>query len=237
MKDYKRLINRKKVPAHIAIIMDGNGRWAKKNSVPRSEGHRQGAEIIEPIIDAAIDIGIKAVSLYAFSTENWLRPRTEILSLWKLLDHFFKTKIDTIKAKGIRITHSGLRERLPMPTMNTIRHAMHQTRNNKKLVLNFCLNYGGRQDIIQAVNKWAGGRGRGKISARQLEKNLLTAGLPAVDMMIRTGGEYRISNFLIWQIAYAELFFIDVLWPDFRPHHFYQAIYEYQNRERRFGGL
>ncbi|MBN2158914.1 MAG: di-trans,poly-cis-decaprenylcistransferase [Spirochaetes bacterium] len=238
MKDYKRLINRKKVPAHIAIIMDGNGRWAKKNSLTRSEGHRQGAEIIEPLMDAAIDMRIKVVSLYAFSTENWLRPRTEILSLWKLLDYFFRSKIDMIRNKGIRIKHSGLQERLPRSTLNTIRHAEHETRSNNKLVLNFCLNYGGRQDILQAVNRWAGRRrGSGKITARQLEGNLLTAGLPPVDLMIRTGGEYRISNFLIWQLAYAELFFTDVLWPDFRPHHLYQAIYEFQNRERRFGGL
>jgi undecaprenyl diphosphate synthase len=238
MKDYKRLINRKNVPSHIAIIMDGNGRWAKKKSLSRSEGHKRGADAIEPIMDAAIEIGIQAVSLYAFSTENWMRPRTEVLSLWKLLDYFFNKKIDTIKAKGIRIRHSGLLDRLPPSTVKTIHHAVDETSNNRKLILNFCLNYGGRQDIVQAVNRWLDGRNpREPISVKKIEKHLLTADMPAVDLMIRTGGECRISNFLIWQVAYAELVFLDVLWPDFKPYHLYKAIHEYQKRERRFGGL
>jgi undecaprenyl diphosphate synthase len=238
MKDYKRLINRKSVPSHIAIIMDGNGRWAKKKSLPRSEGHKCGADAIEPVMDAAIEIGIRAVSIYAFSTENWMRPRTEVLSLWKLLDYFFDKKIDTIKAKGIRISHSGFLDRLPPSTIKTIRNAVNVTRNNKRLILNFCLNYGGRQDVIQAVNRWLDGRNpRELISMKKLEKHLLTADLPSVDLMIRTGGEYRISNFLIWQLAYAELVFLDVLWPDFKPYHLYKAIQEYQKRERRYGGL
>ncbi|OHD66330.1 MAG: di-trans,poly-cis-decaprenylcistransferase [Spirochaetes bacterium RBG_13_51_14] len=238
MKDYKRIINRKDVPAHIAIIMDGNGRWAKKKSLPRSEGHRRGAEIIEPLMDAAIDLGIRIVSLYAFSTENWSRPSTEILSLWKLLDHFFNAKLDSIKSKGIRVEHSGILKRLPALSIQAIRNAVKETRENRTLVLNFCLNYGGRQDIVQAVNRWLERRGTGeKMTMRKLERHLFTAGLPSVDLVIRTGGEYRVSNFLVWQIAYAELFFTDVLWPDFRPAHLYQAIYEYQQRERRFGGL
>jgi undecaprenyl diphosphate synthase len=238
MKDYKRFIDRKNVPSHIAIIMDGNGRWAKKKSLSRSEGHKRGADAIEPITDAAIEIGIRAVSLYAFSTENWMRPRIEVLSLWKLLDYFFYKKIDIIKAKGIRVMHSGFLNRLPPSTVKTIHNAVNETRNNKKLILNFCLNYGGRQDIIQAVNRWMDGRNPSeKISMKQLEKHLLTSDMPAVDLMIRTGGEYRISNFLIWQLAYAELVFMDVLWPDFKPNHLYKAIHEYQNRERRFGGL
>jgi undecaprenyl diphosphate synthase len=238
MKDYKRLIDKKKIPSHIAIIMDGNGRWAKKKSLPRSEGHKRGAEIIEPLMDAAIDIGIRAVSLYAFSTENWIRPRAEILTLWKLLDYFFNTKIDSIKAKGIRIRHSGFLDRLPGSSKRTIQNAVDATRENRKLVLNFCLNYGGRQDIVQAVNGWIDGRhSRERISAKDIEKGLLTAGLPDVDLLIRTGGEYRISNFLVWQVAYAELVFQDVLWPDFKPYHLYKAVYEYQQRERRFGGI
>lgn len=238
MKDYNRLINRKNVPSHIAIIMDGNGRWAKKKSLPRSEGHKRGADTIEPITDAAIEIGVRALSLYAFSTENWMRPRTEILSLWKLLDYFFNKKIDTIKAKGIQVRHCGFLDRLPPSTVKTIRNAVNETRNNKKLVLNFCLNYGGRQDITQAVNRWIEGRNpREQISMKKIEKNLLTADMPSVDLMIRTGGEYRISNFLIWQLAYAELVFMDVLWPDFKPYHLYKAVHEYQKRERRFGGL
>ena len=238
MKDYRALINRKDVPSHIGIIMDGNGRWARKKSLPRSEGHRRGAEVIEPLMDAALDLGVRAVSLYAFSTENWIRPRTEVVSLWKLLDYFFGEKIDTLKKRGIRIMHSGLTERLPRSTLKTIADAVEETRGNRRLVLNFCINYGGRQEIIGAVNRWLDTPGRGKrITARELEKRLYTAGLPPVDLMIRTGGEYRISNFLLWQIAYAELYFADVLWPDFRTGHLYKAIFEYQKRERRFGGL
>ena len=238
MKDYSRLIDKKRVPSHIAIIMDGNGRWAKKKSLSRSEGHRRGSEMIEPLMDAAIAMGIRAVSLYAFSTENWIRPKAEILGLWKLLDYFFNVKIDTLKAKGIRVMHSGFLDRLPGASKRNIQNAIDATRDNKKLVLNFCLNYGGRQDIVQAVNGWIEGRGpRERVSAKDIEKRLLTAGMPEVDLLIRTGGECRISNFLIWQIAYAELVFMDVLWPDFRPYHLYKAVYEYQQRERRFGGV
>jgi undecaprenyl diphosphate synthase len=238
MKDYKSLINKKKVPAHVAIIMDGNGRWARKKSLPRSEGHRRGAEIIEPLMDAAIGLGVRAVSLYAFSTENWRRPRPEVLSLWKLLDYFFKEKIDVLKAKGIRIRHSGLRDRLSSSSMRTIENAVRETSGNKGLILNFCLNYGGQQDIVHAVNDWLDDRKtRERLKLEDVEKRLFTAGMPPVDLMIRTGGESRISNFLIWQLAYAELMFMDVLWPDFRPHHLYKAIYEFQQRERRFGGL
>jgi undecaprenyl diphosphate synthase len=238
MKDYKRLIKKGDIPDHVAIIMDGNGRWAKQKSLPRSEGHRRGAEIIEPLMDAAIELGIRVVSLYAFSTENWLRPQTEIASLWELLDYFFKAKIDVIKSKGVRIKHSGLVAMLPSSTYTTIARAVNETRNNRRLILNFCVNYGGQQEIVHAVNSWLKGRRNSeKISTRKLEKNLFTWGLPPVDLVIRTGGEYRISNFLIWQIAYSELLFFYVLWPDFRTLHLYKAIYDYQQRERRFGGI
>ncbi|OHD69638.1 MAG: di-trans,poly-cis-decaprenylcistransferase [Spirochaetes bacterium RBG_16_49_21] len=226
------------IPSHVAVIMDGNRRWAKNKSLPRSEGHRRGAEVIEPLMDAAMDLGIKVVSLYAFSTENWMRPRTEIASLWKLLDYFFKAKIDVITSKGVRIKHSGLDAMLPASTYETIARAVDATRHNRRLILNFCVNYGGQQEIVHAVNSWLETRKGGeKISTGKLERNLFTAELPPVDLMIRTGGECRISNFLIWQIAYAELLFMDVLWPDFSPRHFYKSIYDYQQRERRFGGI
>ncbi len=238
MKDYRSLINKKKVPSHIAIIMDGNGRWAEKKSLPRSEGHKRGAEIIEPVMDAAIDLGVKAISLYAFSTENWRRPRAEVLSLWRLLDYFFKQKIGILKEKGIRVRHSGLSDRLSSASIKTIQNAILETRNNNRLILNFCLNYGGQQDIVHAVNGWLDDRAPGKrLTAKEIEKRLFTADMPRVDLMIRTGGESRISNFLIWQIAYAELMFMDVLWPDFKPAHLYKAVYEFQQRVRRFGGL
>ncbi|MBN2077364.1 MAG: di-trans,poly-cis-decaprenylcistransferase [Spirochaetes bacterium] len=238
MKDYGRLIRKKDVPAHVAIIMDGNGRWAKKRSLPRSEGHRRGAEIIEPLMDAAIVLGIKAVSLYAFSTENWLRPPSEVTGLWRLLEYFFREKIDIINGKGIRVKHSGFREKLPASTRRTIQEAVEKTGRNRGLVLNFCVNYGGRQEIVHAVNEWAGKRGNGeRLTPEKLEKHLFTSDLPPVDLLIRTAGEFRTSNFMVWQGAYAELVFMKVLWPDFRVRHLHRAIYEYQQRERRFGAL
>ncbi|HOD13296.1 MAG TPA: polyprenyl diphosphate synthase [Spirochaetota bacterium] len=231
-------MNKKKVPAHVAIIMDGNGRWAKKKSLSRAEGHRCGAEAIEPLMDAAISLGIKAISLYAFSTENWRRPRMEVLGLWKLLDYFFTNKIDVIKSRGIRVRHSGLQERLPASSLHTILRAVEETKRNRTLELNFCVNYGGRQDILNAVNRHLeSAKSGGPVTARDLEKGLFTAGMPDVDLLIRTGGEYRVSNFLLWQIAYSELIFMNVLWPDFKPRHLYRAVYEFQQRERRYGGL
>ncbi len=238
MKNYQSLIEPGMIPKHVAVIMDGNGRWAKKKSLPRREGHRMGAEVIEPLMDAAIGLGIRAVSLYAFSTENWQRPRSEVTALWELLEHFFTTKIDTIKEKDIRVKHSGMLKRLPPSSKRVINRACDETAGNKTLVLNFCLNYGGRQEIVSAVNQWLEkSKPKERISLKKLERHLYTSDLPEVDLLIRTSGEFRISNFLIWQLAYAELVFLDVLWPDFKPHHLYKSVYLYQQRERRFGAL
>jgi len=226
------------IPRHIAIIMDGNGRWAKSRSLPRIEGHRKGSDVIEPIVDNALELGIQAISLFAFSTENWTRPRPEVLGLWKLLEEFFNKKIEKIKSKGIRVKHSGSLKRLPPSTKKTIANAIEDTKNNKNLVLNFCLNYGSRQEIIDGVNTWIEKRKPSeKLTQKKLEKELFTSDLPEVDLLIRTSGEFRISNFMLWQLAYAELVFLDVLWPDFKPLHLYKAIYEFQNRDRRFGGI
>ena len=190
------------------------------------------------MVDAALGLGVRALTLYAFSTENWLRPDTEVSGLWSLLDVYFQKKIETIAAKGIRIMHSGSIDKIPAATRNNILNALDRTSKNNRLVLNFCLNYGGRQEIVNAVNRWLETReGSSPLEETDIEKNLYTSGLPDVDLMIRTSGEYRISNFLLWQIAYAELVFMDTLWPDFRPHHLYKAICMYQNRERRYGGI
>jgi undecaprenyl diphosphate synthase len=238
MKNYKSLIDPKRIPTHVAIIMDGNGRWAKKKSLPRIEGHRMGSEVIEPLMDTALSIGIKIVSLYAFSTENWARPKSEIEGLWSLLEYFFKSKIEKIKKKGIRIIHSGSLKNLPPTSRKIISSAIEETNKNRNVILNFCLNYGGRQEIVYAVNNWLEKKRTGeKLTVDKLDKYLYTSELPDVDLMIRTSGEFRISNFLLWQSAYAELVFLEVLWPDFKPYHLYKAIYEYQKRERRFGGL
>ncbi len=232
------MIDLSRVPGHVAIIMDGNGRWAKMRSLSRSEGHRMGAEAIEPLMDAAIELGISAVSLFAFSSENWSRPKAEVLGLWKLLEYFFTTKMDLLNQKGIKVVHSGSMKGLPPGSKKQFQKAIEVTRNNKKGTLNLCINYGSRQEIVTAVNQWLETRrGDEKLTMKRLEKNLFTAGLPDVDLLIRTSGEYRISNFLLYQLAYSELVFTDVLWPDFTPENLYEAIYEYQNRERRFGGI
>lgn len=238
MKNYKSLIDPERIPVHVAIIMDGNGRWAKKKSLPRIEGHRRGSEVIEPLMDTALSVGIKIVSLYAFSTENWARPKSEIEGLWSLLEYFFKSKIEKIKQKGIRIKHSGSLKNLPSTSRKIISSAIEETKNNSNIILNFCLNYGGRQEIVYAVNNWLEKKRRGeKLTIDTLDRYLYTSELQDVDLLIRTSGEFRISNFLLWQSAYAELVFLEVLWPDFKPYHLYKAIYEYQRRERRFGGL
>lgn len=238
MKNYKSLIDPERIPVHVAIIMDGNGRWAKRKSLPRIEGHRRGSEVIEPLMDTALSVGIKIVSLYAFSTENWARPKSEIEGLWSLLEYFFKSKIEKIKKKGIRIKHSGSLKNLPSTSRKIISSAIEETRSNSNIILNFCLNYGGRQEIVYAVNNWLEKKKSGeKLTIDKMDKYLYTSELPDVDLLIRTSGEFRISNFLLWQSAYAEMVFLEVLWPDFKPYHLYKAIYEYQRRERRFGGL
>ncbi len=238
MKDFKKLLKPDAIPRHIAIIMDGNGRWAERRNLPRLEGHRRGAEVVESLMDAALDLGIGVISLFAFSTENWSRPRSEVQGLWRIMEFFFKANIEKIKEKGIRLRHSGSLAHLPVSTRAIIERAVKETSRNRRIVLNFCLNYGARQEIVDAVNRWMRTRREGEaMNAARMDKNLYTAGLPDVDLLIRTSGEYRISNFLLWQSAYAELVFTKVLWPDFRPRHLYETIYEYQKRERRFGGL
>ncbi|TAL31761.1 MAG: di-trans,poly-cis-decaprenylcistransferase [Spirochaetes bacterium] len=237
-RDYQSLLDRTRIPSHVAIIMDGNGRWATRRGLSRLEGHRRGAQVVESLMDAALELGIKVVSLYAFSTENWSRPREEIRGLWKLLELFFESNIEKLKKRGIRVRHTGSEKHLPADTLEVIRRAVRDTRRNKKIVLNFCLNYGGRQEIVDAVNAWAAKRGDSeKMTAEKMRRHLYSPDLPDVDLLIRTSGEYRLSNFLLWQLAYAELVFVKVLWPDFGARHLYRTIYEYQNRERRFGGL
>jgi undecaprenyl diphosphate synthase len=236
---YKRKIDYTNIPKHVAIIMDGNGRWAKRRGLPRIEGHRRGAETIERCMDTAIELGINVVSLYAFSTENWSRPKEEINGLWNLLESFFEKKLNIIIEKGVQLRHSGSLNELPVNVQRIITEAVEKSKNNSTIILNLCLNYGGRHEIIHAVNDWIQKKPSNELSLTPeiFESYLYTKGLPDVDLLIRTSGEYRISNFLLWQIAYAELVFMKVLWPDFNEKHLYQAIYEYQHRERRFGGL
>ncbi|MDR3237318.1 MAG: di-trans,poly-cis-decaprenylcistransferase [Spirochaetia bacterium] len=238
MKDYKKELDASRIPGHIGIIMDGNGRWAETRSKSRGDGHKHGSEIIEPVMDACIELGVKAVSLYAFSMENWSRPKAEISGLWNLFEYFFNTKLDILVGKGIRVVHSGSLKRLPPKIKRLLADVVKKTAGNKKIFLNLCINYGGRQEIVDGVNNWLERRKDGEMfTMKKMEKHLYTAGLPETDLIIRTSGEYRISNFMLWQLAYAELVFTDILWPDFAARDLYKAIYDYQQRERRFGNI
>ena len=234
-----------RLPKHIAIILDGNGRWAKQRNLPRSEGHRQGGENLKKLIDVILELEIPYISLYTFSTENWKRPKSEIQSLWKLLKEFFTKYLEECKQKQICIKVSGDISKLPKASQEILNKAVQETKKNKRLLANFCINYGSQQEILRAVNqiiqiKIEQYKNTGKISdikIKEFEKHLYTYPLPSVDLLIRPGGEQRISNFLLWQCAYAELYFTDVLWPDFSREELLKALEWYSGRERRFGGL
>ena len=234
-----------RLPKHIAIILDGNGRWAKQRNLPRSEGHRQGGENLKKLIDVILELEIPYISLYTFSTENWKRPKSEIQSLWNLLQEFFTKYLEECKQKQICIKVSGDISKLPKASQEILNKAVQETKKNKRLLANFCINYGSQQEILRAVNqiiqiKIEQYKNTGKISdvkIKEFEKHLYTYPLPSVDLLIRPGGEQRISNFLLWQSAYAELYFTDVLWPDFSREELFKALEWYSGRERRFGGL
>ncbi|TGK10054.1 isoprenyl transferase [Leptospira fletcheri] len=234
---------RPKLPRHVAVIMDGNGRWATAKGLPRSQGHRAGADAIDRLMDASLSIGLENVSLYAFSTENWRRPITEIRSIFDLLVEYIESRLEPIAEKGIRILHSGSRKRLSAKVLSKIDKAIEVTRKNRNLTVNFCLNYGSQEELLSAFGKLLEDRqkkriGRGKpVSAKELEKYLYTYSLPPVDLLIRTAGEQRLSNFLLWQSAYAELFFCDTLWPEFDRKSLESALDWFAGRTRKFGGL
>jgi len=232
-----------KLPKHVAVIMDGNGRWAEARGLSRSEGHREGALAVDRLLETALKYKIQAVSLYAFSTENWKRPVTEVRSIFQLLIEFIDTRLPRIQEKGIRIIHSGSKSKISAAPLKKIEEACHKTVKNKKLVANFCLNYGAKEELLssfgrlQKARKAAGKSLETPPTEKELEKYLYTHPLPPVDLLIRTAGEKRVSNFLLWQIAYAELFFTDTLWPDFGTTAFEEALSFYESRKRKFGGL
>lgn len=236
-------MNFKSIPAHIAVIMDGNGRWAENQGKKRTDGHREGANAIDRLLDVALGYKINTVSLYAFSTENWKRPITEIQTIFGLLVEFIDTRLEEIHKKGIRIHHSGSRKKLSKTVLSKIDHAVEVTKKNKKLNANFCLNYGGQEEILSTFDRVLASRKARKdtldksISAREFQKYLYTSSLPDVDLLIRTAGEQRISNFLLWQSAYAEIFFTKTLWPDFDQSAFEDALVFFDSRKRKFGGL
>ena len=226
----------KKVPGHIAVIMDGNGRWAKKRVLPRIAGHSQGLESAQTIVKLSIKHNIKCLTLFTFSTENWERPAEEVKGLLKLFDESLTKASDQIFKNNIVINFLGDNTAFPKNLQKRLSNLEKKCVKNKGLILNIALNYGGRAEIVRAVNKLLKSKQK-QVSEKNIADNLDTAGMPNVDLLIRTGGEKRISNFLLWQIAYAELFFIDTLWPDFSEKHFIEALDWYQKRQRKFGGL
>jgi undecaprenyl diphosphate synthase len=222
------------LPAHVAIIMDGNGRWAQTRGLPRVAGHREGAEAVRAVTRTARRVGLRCLTLYAFSSENWARPEDEVGALMNLLADFLEGERAEMKENGIRLEAIGDLARLPGRVQKKLAAVREETSLNTGMVLCLALSYGGRQDLVQAARRAAATRGP-ELTAADLEANLWTAGLPELDFLVRTSGERRISNFLLWQCAYAELLFSDVLWPDFRDRELLLALQDYQGRERRFG--
>lgn len=231
-----------RMPAHIAIIMDGNGRWAKRRLLPRAAGHHAGMVAMRETIRACDDLGIRVLTLYAFSTENWTRPVTEVQYLWHLVGEFFRSDMDELVERNVRITFIGDTTALPDETQLFVRRAIELTAGNSGLVVQFALNYGGRWEIVRAVRKIAQSVKDDSLDVQEIDETVVsaaleTSGLPDPDLLIRTSGDQRISNFLLWQVAYAELYFVPHMWPAFRREDLMAAIREYANRDRRFGGL
>ncbi len=223
-----------RVPQHIAVIMDGNGRWAGARGKARIFGHREGSESVKAIIDTCARMEVKAVTLYAFSTENWKRPKTEVRGLMSMLKRVLKRELKTLHRNNIRFQAIGNLKGLAPDVQAELAAATVFTGENTGMVLSVALNYGGRAEIVEAAKKAAE---KGEISEETIEQNLYTNGLPDVDLMIRTSGEFRVSNFLLWQIAYSEIYVTPVLFPDFRRPQIFEAIIDYQKRDRRYGGI
>ena len=226
------------LPRHIAIIIDGNGRWARKRGLPRLFGHREGVINAHRIVEALFDYGIKYVTLYIFSTENWSRPKEEVKGIFQILLGRIDEEVKFAQRKGIRVCHLGKLDALPLELRNKISHAVELTRDNKAMTVNLAINYGGRDEIIQAARRLTHeGVPAGNIDEALFSQYLYTAGIPDPDLIIRTGGEMRLSNFLLWQAAYAEFYFTPVLWPDFTRDEMDKALMAYKGRQRRFGSL
>jgi len=232
-----------RLPAHIAIIMDGNGRWAKRRNMPRVAGHKAGVEPVRIAVEACAQMGIQALTLYAFSAENWKRPRTEVDTLWRLLRIYLRKELPEIMRNDIQFSCMGHLEALPGQVREELESAMVSTARNRGMRLNVAINYSGRKELVDALNaivedaRIDGRLADLRITEETIASRLYTAGLPDPDLLIRTSGEKRISNFLLWQIAYSEIYITDTLWPDFRRTDLLEAILDYQKRDRRFGGL
>jgi undecaprenyl diphosphate synthase len=233
-----RQVNFDRLPQHIAVIMDGNGRWAAQRHLPRVEGHRAGIDSVRDIVESSARLGIKVLTLYAFSVENWKRPITEVSTLMSLLKRYLRLELDTLLRHNIRFHVIGREEELPPDVRRELKMAEEQTARNGGMLFNIALNYGGRAEIVEAARRAiASGIAAADLDEPHFADFLYTAGQPDPDLLIRTSGEMRISNFLLWQIAYAEIWVTDTLWPDFRKQHLLEAILAYQKRDRRYGGI
>jgi undecaprenyl diphosphate synthase len=241
--DLAQAIDPDRLPVHIAIIMDGNGRWANRRHMPRVAGHKAGIDPVRITVETCARLRINALTLYAFSMENWKRPRSEVDTLWRLLRHYLRLELPNLMKNGIRLFAIGRLEQLPPRVREELQEAVLATAGNRGLNVNLAINYGGRAELVDAVNTLIGeARAAGRladlrIDEEMLESRLYTAGQPHPDLLIRTSGEMRISNFLLWQIAYSELYVTDTFWPDFKRTDLLEAILDFQKRERRFGGL
>ncbi len=230
-----------KVPSHVAIIMDGNGRWAKNRGLKRTNGHKKGAEALKKISEYVYDKHIKILSVFAFSTENWKRDKEEVDYLMNLFIKAFKENFEVVKKKNVKVIFSGVKEKLSDKVIKQMDKMMDDTKDNKNGIFNICLNYGGQDEIVEATKKISKEVVNGNIDIKDINKDMfnkyLFNDLPPIDLLIRTSGEYRISNFMLWQMAYAELYFTDTLWPDFDEKEFDKALDSYNKRDRRFGGV
>jgi undecaprenyl diphosphate synthase len=242
LRDKIEEIKKQPVPEHVAIIMDGNGRWAKKRALPRVAGHYEGMKVVRKTTMLANDLGVKVLTLYAFSTENWKRPKNEVDYLMKLPEEFLGSYLPELVANNVQVKMMGYKDQLPEHTLRAINNAMEQTKNNTGLVLNFALNYGSRAEILDAVKQVLNEYKNGILTETEIDEQrfssyLMTSNFADPDLLIRTSGEIRLSNFMLWQLAYSEFWFTDVLWPDFSEKHLIEAIEGYQKRQRRFGGI
>jgi len=238
--DLKETVQSKNLPKHIAIIMDGNGRWAKQQGMLRAFGHENGTKAVRQTVEAAAELGIENLTLYAFSTENWNRPKLEVQTLMRLLVSSLKKEIKTLQDNNIKLIAIGNLDTLPKKVCKELHEVIVQTKANNRMTLTLALSYGSREELLNTVKEISIKVKNNIISPEKIDESIInehlyTRNLPDVDLLIRTSGEQRISNFLLWQIAYAELYFTSVLWPDFTKQHLYEAINEYQKRERRFG--
>jgi len=236
----ERRIRADRLPRHVAVIMDGNGRWAERRGHSRIEGHRAGLESVRAVVRAAHELGIQALTLYAFSLENWNRPKAEVEELMRLLEHYLESELEEVMRNGIRVRALGRLELLPPGVRKRLDEAIERTKGNREMTLRFALSYGGRAEIVDATRRLLRDAELGKIDLERLDEKtfatyLYDPELPDPDLLIRTGAELRVSNFLLWQIAYSEIHVTEVMWPDFRKSHLVEALLDYQSRERRFG--